>query len=84
MPPSRTFLVEAYAPAESELLTVLEQARRAAAVLDEGQIVLHVRSILVAEDETCFHLYQADSLETVSAAISAAEIHATRIVEVAS
>ena len=79
----RTFLVEAYAPAASDLTTLLEQARRAAATEGAQRAVLHVRSILVADDETCFHLFEAESIEDVSSAVSAARIRANRIVEVA-
>lgn len=78
----RTFLVEAYAPAASDLATLLDQAHRAAADGTEHP-VLHIRSILVAEDETCFHLFEAESIEAVSSAVSAAHIRANRIVEVA-
>ena len=82
MPAPRTFLVEAYAPAASDLATLLDQARRAAATQGADQAVMHVRSILVAEDETCFHLFEAKSIEAVSSAVAAAHIHANRIVEV--
>jgi len=78
----RTFLVEAYAPAQSEFDGLLEQARRAGESHAAGAPVRHVRSILVAEDETCFHLYEAGSLEAIAQAVSAADIHAQRIVEV--
>jgi uncharacterized protein DUF4242 len=82
MPAPRTFLVEAYAPAASNLTTLLDQARRATAMEGTEHAVLHIRSILVAEDETCFHLFEADSIEAVSAVVTAAHIHANRIVEV--
>ena len=80
---NRTFLVEAYAPAESELVTLLDQARRAAVPGAPGEPIEHVRSFLVAEDETCFHLFEATSIDALRAAMVAVDIHANRIVEVA-
>ena len=81
---NRTFLVEAYAPASSSLELLAEQALRAATEAVSAGSLCHIRSILIAEDETCFHLYEADSAETVARAMSAVAVHANRIVEVAS
>ncbi len=81
----RTFLVEAYVPARSEFEPVLEQARRVAArygALSAGDAIRHVRSILISDDETCFHLFEAASIDALSSAITATDMRANRIVEV--
>ena len=83
MSPVRTFLVEAYAPAQAEFTSLLEQARLAAAASEAGAAIRHLRSILVRDDETCFHLFEAESVAAVTAAMAAAEVRAQRIVEVA-
>lgn len=57
-------------------------ARRAAERLtSEGTSVQVVRSIFVPEDETCLHLYRADSLEAVRAAAARAALPLCRIAE---
>jgi hypothetical protein len=78
----RTFLVEAYVPARSDFGPVLEQARLVAAPNGPGDPIRHVRSILLPDDETCFHLYEAASIDALSSAITATDIRANRIVEV--
>jgi hypothetical protein len=80
----RTFLVEAYVPASSRVEMLTEQAVRAASTSQSSGWLSHIRSILVADEETCFHLYEADSAETVARAMSAVAVHTNRIVEVAS
>lgn len=77
----RTFLVEAYVPARSDFGPLLEQARRVGAP-GVGDPIRHVRSILLPDDETCFHLYEAASIDALSIAITATDIRAQRIVEV--
>ena len=81
----RTFLAEAYAPSSAEFAVLLEQARHAAAQRSRsGAGIRHVRSILVREDETCLHLFEAESVEALAGALQAAALRAHRIVEVAS
>ena len=75
-------MVEAYAPFRSEFDRLEEQARRAGDLQASDRPVVHMRTILVAEDETCFHLYEASSIEAIAEAMSAADIQAQRIVEV--
>ena len=82
MAASRTFLVEAYASERSQLGPILDQARRAAGGR-HGTVIRHLRSILVPDDETCFHLFEAESIDALSVAIMATGIQASRIVEVA-
>jgi hypothetical protein len=57
-----TFLVEVYAPRLAQLAD-LEAAARAAARGASG--VRYLESILVPEDETCFHLFDGPSAKTV-------------------
>jgi hypothetical protein len=47
----------------------------------EGTPVCYVRSILVPEDETCFHFYLAESAEAVQAAAARASLPLDRIAE---
>jgi len=82
MPRTRTFMVEAYAPASSEIADLSAQARRAERADDSA--VKHLRSILVPDDEICFHLYEAESADTVAHAIHVGGMRAQRIVEVKS
>lgn len=78
----RLYLVEAYA---SRTATTLELRSRAADAADAlaatGLAIRHVTSILVPSDETCFHLFEADSAETVRRVTVDAGISAPRIVE---
>ena len=76
------FLVEAYAPATSDLVDLEARAQRAATELAEaGTEVRYVRAIFVPEDETCFHLFEAASPDAVHAASERAGLSAQRIVE---
>jgi hypothetical protein len=62
-----------------------ERARRAAVELTgEGTPVHYVRSIFVPEDETCFLLYQADSIDAVRLAAGRAGLGNARIRETTS
>jgi Protein of unknown function (DUF4242) len=56
------------------------RARRAAAELRRsGTAVRYVRSIYIPEDETCFLIYEADTLEAVRRAASRASLPVDRI-----
>lgn len=64
----RRFLVEAYAPRDTRvgLTQAVAQVRQVAREMTRGGVrVRHLRSILVPEDETCFHLFESLSLEAV-------------------
>lgn len=78
------YLVETYA---SRTSTTGDHRSRAAGAADAvaatGAAVRHVTSILVPSDETCFHLFEADSADTVRRVVSQAGIPAPRIVEAA-
>jgi hypothetical protein len=80
----REFVVEQYLPAagaaEAEQRAAV--ARRAAEEMrSEGIRVQFVRSIFIPEDETCIHLYRADSIEAVRAAVTRASLPLERIAE---
>jgi Nickel responsive protein SCO4226-like len=78
------FMIELYAPRAGCDVVAAATARlgRAAAKLTaEGARVQVVRSIFVAEDETCFVLVEAASAEDVRAAATRAAVTFERIVE---
>ncbi len=79
-----TYLVEAYASRISETAELEGRARDAAAGLAAtGTAIRHLTSIRVPEDEVCFHLFEADSIEAVRLASERAQIVPQRIVEAA-
>lgn len=49
----------------------------------EGTPVELVRSVFVPEDETCIHIYEADSLESVLLAADRAALEFERVAEAA-
>jgi hypothetical protein len=62
------FLVETYTPRirAAEAREAGHRARAAAAELaHEGTAVRYVRTIFLPDDETCFHLFEAPSVEAV-------------------
>ena len=80
----KTYLAEAYVPSSAEFERLVEQARIAATSSAPVADVRYLRSILLREDEICFHLFEAVSMETLRAALEAATLRAHRIVEVSS
>jgi uncharacterized protein DUF4242 len=80
----REFVGEQYLPASGgELATrSAAAAREAAAQLTrEGTPVDYVRSIFIPEDETCIHLYRAESIEAVRAAAARASLRLDRLAQ---
>jgi hypothetical protein len=80
----REFIVEQYLPAAGAAAAENDAgaARRAAEQMrSEGIRVQFVRSIFIPEDETCIHLYRADSIEIVRAAATRASLPLERIAE---
>jgi hypothetical protein len=78
------FLVELYVPSSQlhGVQRLMEAASMAAAdVSREGEAIRLVRSIVMPEDETCFLLYEAPSIESVRAAAGRAGLDAVRITE---
>ena len=73
MPP---FLVEVYAP-RSARLADLEAAARSAAWARKG--IRYLESFFVPEDETCFHLFEGPSAETVCEAVSRSALVVQRV-----
>jgi Protein of unknown function (DUF4242) len=78
------FLLEVYAT-RTDSRSIDEAARRARAAAEsfafEGPYVRYVRSIFVPEDETCFYVYEADSVETVREVAHRAGLSVDRVVE---
>jgi hypothetical protein len=84
VPIVRTYLVELYVPAEQSgaLREVGARARRAAAEMRrEGTPVRYVRAHFVPSDETCFHVFEARSMQAVDEASRRAAIDYDRILE---
>jgi hypothetical protein len=78
------FLLELYVSrTEPEVVEAgAERARREAERLSgEGTPVRFVRTIFVPEDETCFYLYEAGSVDAVREAARRAELRFDRIAE---
>lgn len=77
----RSYLVEAYASPTTQV-TDLHRAAREAALTSTlaGVAVHHVTTILIRDDETCFHVFDADSVEAVRSAAERGAIRAHRIV----
>ena len=76
------YLVELYVPRSGAgvLEDAAARARSAAAELrDEGLDVSYVRSTYVAEDETCFHVYEAEGPELVEEAVRRAGAAFSRV-----
>lgn len=73
------FLAELYVP-YSDGDAIAEHARAAAdAVSRSGSAVRCVTSIFVPDDETCFFLYEADTLEDVEHAATRAGLTFERV-----
>ena len=72
-----TYLVESYAPAASAPDAETATTRLA----DDDKSIRYLRSSFVPADETCFHLVEGGSLETVRTALAKAGISYERIVE---
>ena len=76
------FLVELYLSRSDEAAVQrdAERARVAAEQVNgEGMPVRYVRSIFVPDDETCFHLFEADSPEAVDEAMRRAGFVGARV-----
>ena len=78
------YLLEVYA-AQTDSQGVDAAARRARAaaraLASEGPDVRYVRCIFVPEDETCFYVYEADSVGTVQEVARRAGLAVDRVVE---
>jgi hypothetical protein len=77
-------MIETYASRArpSELETATARLRRLIdAAGSEDRPMRHVRSFFVADDETCFHVVEAPSIQDAAALSQLARIPAERIVE---
>ena len=82
----REFLIELYVPRADRggAEAAAERVRLAAEELTrEGTPVRYLRSIFVPEDETCFFLCEAASIEAVRETARRADLRFERIVEAA-
>jgi hypothetical protein len=80
----RDFVGEQYLPVSGgELATRWAAAAREAAeqLTREGTPVYYVRSIFIPEDETCLHLYRAESVQAVRAAAGRASLRLDRLAQ---
>jgi Protein of unknown function (DUF4242) len=76
-----TYLIEAYVAGRS-IADLQGRARAAAeAMSTEGHVIRYLRSVLVPADETCFHLIDAASENTVAELARRAQLPYERIVE---
>lgn len=77
-----TFLAECYVSATSlpdELAALMR--RGAVEAASEGVDVHYIRSIVVAGDETCFHVFEAGSADAVTAVGTRVSVPLIRVVE---
>jgi hypothetical protein len=77
-----TYCLELYLPRASaaRLEEEARQARHAAeAIATNGLLVHYVRTTYLAEDETCFHLFEANSAEDVAEAARRAGLPSERV-----
>lgn len=73
------YLVESYSPRNQALTE--SDARIAISVLAISGIT-HLASILLPEDETCFHIFEADDRDIVAGISETAGLSPLRIVEI--
>jgi hypothetical protein len=79
-----TYCLELYLPQASaaRLDEEVRQARLAAEAIAANGILIHyVRTTYLADDETCFHLFEAASEDVVADLARRAELRYERIVE---
>lgn len=76
------YLLELYLPRAALPCVAAEAARR---VIEEaaqrGRPLTHVRSLLLAEDETCFHVFEAPSSSALLEAARDAGLGDARVTE---
>ena len=76
------FVLELYV-ARTDAVAMRGAARRARLAADEGTSVRYLRSIFLAEDETCFLLFHAPTADAVRTAAARAGLpfdHVARVV----
>ena len=78
----RSYCLELYVPrgSDARIEKAADDARRAAEALSaDGVPIRYVRSTYLGEDETCFHLFEAESAQEVAAAAHRAGLVGGRI-----
>ena len=76
------YLLELYLPRGVSLSRAAEDARRVqAASAHAGSGLRYVRTLFVAEDETCFHVFEALSRDVLVEAASRAGFAGARVTE---
>ena len=77
-----TYLVEAYMP-RSQVLEARAAGRRARAAAEElsseGVPIRYLRTTFLPADETCFHVFEAPSVQVVEQATARADLAHARI-----
>lgn len=76
-----TFIVETFAPASAAAVPASLELSKVAAMLGARGAVRHACSIVVPQDEFCFHVLDGPSLEAVQRAASLASIRFERVLE---
>ena len=77
-----SYLLELYLPRAGSLAAAAEDARRVEQFATlEGEELRYVRTFFVAEDETCFHVFEASSREAVLEASRRAGLEDARVTE---
>jgi hypothetical protein len=81
------YLVEMYVARSGRAAVEAAASRASRATSDlsrEGRAVRYVRSLFLPDDETCFLLYEADSIDDVRAAAALADLPVDRVTEAVS
>ena len=74
------FLIELHLPRQASSLLAAARAREGAEELTrEGKPVRHLNTIFIPDDEVCFHVYEAVSVEAVTEAARRARIAFERV-----
>ena len=74
-----SFLVEGYLATPNR--EKLEALARRAHVLEAGETIRYLGSLVLAEDEVCFHIFEAPSAASLLEASERAELEHERVVE---
>jgi hypothetical protein len=76
-----SYRLELYLPRRVSLSSAAEDARRVQAASAPGDGLRYVRTLFVAENETCFHLFEAPSRDAVVEAATRAGLARARVTE---
>lgn len=75
----RSFLVESYLATRDpyELETLIRRAH----AIEKARVIRHLGSLVLLEDEICFHVFEAPSAAVLLAASEQAELPCDRVAE---